>query len=150
VLLAGGVVGWLLAAACVIGGVGLLYLLRQGGLLHAGPPVSDALPLERLARADAQPLLRVLAAWLPAGAAAAACLIGPARLRPAKSVLATGLLGVVLLTVAGASSEAVENSERVAPHLLPQLGRAGLIVAVAALVGGALVVALLSARRPSR
>jgi peptidoglycan/LPS O-acetylase OafA/YrhL len=134
----------------VIAGVGLLYLLRKGGLLDAGPPVSDALPLERLARADAQPLLRVLAAWLPAGAAAAACLMGPARLRPPTSVLATGLLGLLLLAVAGASSEAVENSEKVAPHLLPQLGRPGLIVAVAALLAGALVAARVSARRPSR
>jgi hypothetical protein len=150
VLLAGAVAGWLLAAVSIIAGVGLLYLLRQGGLLHAGPPVSDALPLERLARADAQPLLRVLAAWLPAGAAATACLIALARLRPATSVVATGLLGLLLLTVAGASSEAVENSERVAPHLLLQLGRPGLIVAVAALVaGGALASALLSGRRPS-
>jgi hypothetical protein len=68
---------------------------------------------------------------------------------PATSVVATGLLGLLLLTVAGASSEAVENSERVAPHLLPQLGRPGLIVAVAALVAGGLAAALLSGRRPS-
>ena len=62
----------MLAAVPVVGvasiaGVGWTYVLRQDGLLGAGPKVSDALPLLQLAGADAQPLTRVAVAWLLAG-----------------------------------------------------------------------------------
>ena len=55
--------GWFVTAA----GVGWLYALRSAHVLGAGPHVAEALPLQRLAKDDDQPLLRLVAAWLPAG-----------------------------------------------------------------------------------
>lgn len=60
-----------LAVVAVLAGtaaaVGWLYLLRDAGALRSGPALRDALALDRLAGRDAQPLLRVLVAFVPAG-----------------------------------------------------------------------------------
>ena len=52
-------------------GVGWLYLLRDAGALALGPHVPETLPLQRLAHGDAQPLARLVAAWLLAPVQAA-------------------------------------------------------------------------------
>src|SRR5689334_7695184 len=78
---AGGALGWLLALLAVVGGVGWLYLIRDVHLLDVGPSVSGALPLEELAKRGAQPLLRMLVAWLPAGLAAGFAVALATRLR---------------------------------------------------------------------
>src|SRR4051812_25654475 len=49
---------------------GWLYVLRRSGAIAAGPELPDALPLQRLAGGAAQPLSRVVLAWLPAGVVA--------------------------------------------------------------------------------
>ena len=127
-------------------GVGLLYLLRRLGALDVGPRLADALPLERLARADAQPLARMAAAWLAAGLSAGMALTALTRLRTSACALAAAGLGLVLLTAAGAASDAVESSERLLPDVPPQLHQPGLLAAVAFLAAGALAGAAARAR----
>jgi hypothetical protein len=55
------------AVAC---GIGWTYVLRAAGLLAYGPEVPGAPPLQQLAGSDAQPLVRLVLSWIPAGAAA--------------------------------------------------------------------------------
>src|SRR4051794_41252843 len=85
-----GVAAVLVPVLATLAGVGWLYLLKDVGLLDAGPAVGGALPLERLAGDDAQPLLRVLAAWIPAAAAGAAALSALTQLRPASRGIVAG------------------------------------------------------------
>jgi hypothetical protein len=129
--------GWTVTALSVVAGLGLLYLVRSASVLGAGPRVAGALPLEKLAHADAQPLLRMAAAWLPAGVVAGLGLRRLGRLSRGISAAVAGATAAVLLTLSAAGSDAVENSESVAPHLLGELGAPALAVAVTFLVVGA-------------
>jgi hypothetical protein len=126
----------LAAVLVVAGGIGWLSLLTGVALLDAGPPVPGALPLRRLAGADAQPLARVLAAWLGAGIVMAAVL-APRR-RVARALVAA-LIGLVTLVAIGAVQDAVTTSEPPFGHVLSQLSREGLWVAVAVLAACALI-----------
>ena len=101
----------LLLAVCA--GMGWLYLLREAGALDAGPRLSGALPLEQLARGDDQPLLRVAAAWVPAGLAAGLALAWATGWGRGRRALAVGLLGFVVLFATGAVSDAVAVNETV-------------------------------------
>lgn len=114
-------------------GVGWLYLMRQGHALGAGPRLRQALPLEHLARADAQPLLRVVLVWLAVGGAVGIAL---ALLRVRRPGLAAGIAVLLVLGLTGAMSDAVQESQSVLPHLAPQLGR-GATWFAAALVAAA-------------
>jgi hypothetical protein len=129
-------------ATAVVAGVGWLYLLRNAGLLGVGPRLRDALPLQQLAGDDGQPLLRMIAAWLPTGAAAAAAL---ARVRVGRPAAAVGAIALMMLVLTGAASDAVVNSERFTSDLLPQLTRPGLWAALVLMTAGA---ALAARRRP--
>src|SRR5436190_24149657 len=91
----GAVVAVVLAA--VAGGIGWLYALRHVGLLKAGPRLADALPLQRLAGGAAQPLARVVAAWLPAGLAAGVGVGLVSRLRRPGRGLAVFVLALALV-----------------------------------------------------
>jgi hypothetical protein len=123
------------AAVAVAGGVGWLYELRGAGVLGLGPHFGGALPLQQLAGDDAQPLLRMAAAWLPAGAMAGFGLAALGRLpRP---LLTTALIGAALLTTAGAESDAIARSLSLTGRLLPQLARPGLWAALVLLTIGA-------------
>jgi hypothetical protein len=128
----------LVVVAASAAGVGWLYLLFQAGALAAGPRLAGALPLQQLAGNDAQPLLRVAVAWLPAGLAAGAALGVLTRLRRVARALTVGLVGAIVLVAAGAVSDAIALNERVLPHLGSQLGRDGTWVAVGLLVIGSL------------
>src|SRR5205085_604507 len=75
-----GALGVAVTVVATAAGVGWLYLLFQWGALDAGPHVSGALPLQQLAGNEAQPLLRVAVAWLPAGVAAGAALTALTRM----------------------------------------------------------------------
>jgi hypothetical protein len=120
----------------------MLFLLRHAGVLAAGPDIRGALPLKQLAARDAQPLARLVVAWLPAGGVAALALAGLTRLRPgARAFAVTGGVLLVLL-IAGAASDAVAVSEPFAPHLVPQLSRPATWVATALALTGALLPAL--------
>lgn len=118
-------------------GVGWLYLLFQAAVLPVGPRLAGALPLQQLASSDAQPLLRLVAAWLPAGVAAGVLVPGLGRV--GRTIL-VGVVSAAVLIAAGAVSDAVALNERVVPHLGPQLGRAGTWVAVGLMVIGSLPV----------
>lgn len=131
----------LVAAAGVVAalaaGIGWLYALRGAGALAAGPLLHDALPLQRLAGQGDQPLLRLIAAWVPAGIAAGAMLSALTRLPRAARVAVAAACAFVVLFAAGALSDTVSASDPLAPHVAPQLGRAALWVATALVALGA-------------
>ena len=131
--------GWLLVVVVVCAGVGWLYLLRDERVLASGPVLGGALPLEELAGAGGQPLLRMAVAWLPAGFAAGLALALCTRMRATFVALASGLAAFVILFLTTAASEAVSRNEHVSAHLAPALGRSGLWAATALVIIGALL-----------
>jgi hypothetical protein len=116
-----------------------LYLLRGAGLLPYGPDVPGALPLQQLDRSDAQPLARIVAAWVPAGAAAGLALRG-AGVGVLARVVSTGVLGALLLIAAGAVSDAATVSGAVPSHVTGQLSREGTWLAAGLMMLGAALV----------
>lgn len=132
----------LVCVAAAVAAVGWLYLLRDSSTLNAGPGISGALPLQRLAQQDTQPLLRVVLAWAPAGVVAGFALGAATRLPPQGRALITFVTAFIVVFATGAVSDAITASEPVGLHLAPQLQYAGLwlgagIMAVcAALVPG--------------
>ena len=120
-------------AACVAG-VGLLYLLRRAHVGDVGPLVSRALPLEQLARADAQPLLRVAVAWAAAGVAAGVVLGVLTRSRLALEGVVLVATAWVVLVVSAAVSDAIANNASVT--FGRPLSAAGTWVSLALLVIG--------------
>jgi hypothetical protein len=93
----------------VLAGTGLLYGLRGFGWLRFGPGLGDSLPLLQLAGFDAQPVARVVVAWLLAGVALGVLLPG-SKLR-SRVVIAVGL-GLPLLLFASECSFAVARNLR--------------------------------------
>jgi hypothetical protein len=120
----------------VAAGTGWLYLLRSWHVLGVGPGVGGSLELERLASADAQPLLRVLAAWVPAGLGAGVALAWLVPIRRGLLAAAAGACALALLMGLGAASDAIENSETLGRHLSAQPGRAGPWVAAGVVLIG--------------
>jgi hypothetical protein len=137
--------GLMLALLGLAGGVGWLYTLYRGGWLALGPRVPDGLPLEALAGHAGQPLLRFAAAWLAAGVAIGLILRGT-RVDPRVALAAFAVASAIALVAAGAVSDALTMNQRVADHVLPQLGATANLAAWAALVAGALT-AQVSSRR---
>jgi hypothetical protein len=109
--------------AATLAAVGWLYLLRHAQALAAGPRLSGALPLQRLAGGDPQPLARFLAAWLPAGvlAGVAAAWLAPS-LAPAARASVVGAVALGTLWAAGALSDAVTANETFGAHVWGQAG----------------------------
>ncbi|HET9105034.1 MAG TPA: alpha/beta hydrolase-fold protein [Solirubrobacteraceae bacterium] len=99
--------GVLVVALALGAGTGLLYTLRQHGLLAAGPRVHDALPLLQLAGFDGQPLARVVAAWLAAGFAAG---VAGLRLAPARRLVVGLLIATPLALLASDASFALARN----------------------------------------
>jgi hypothetical protein len=123
-----------------IAGLGWLYLLVSLRILGFGPDVPAALQLQRLAGNAAQPVLRVVAAWLPTGVAAGTVLLALGwRSRAARAALGFGVTAVLLLAL-GAAADAVTASEPLGDHLRQQPQRlapwlaAGLVGAGAAVL----------------
>jgi hypothetical protein len=117
-------------ATTVIGGIGATYLLRRLSVLGVGPDIGGALPLQRLADSDAQPLLRIAAAWIPTGLLAGWAL----RSRPGSPlarILTLAVVSVAELMAIGAVSDATTSSTPVADHIAAQPTRAGTWVAAA-------------------
>ena len=116
-----------LAIVVAVGaGIGTLYLLRDLAVLAAGPGIREALPLQRLAHGDRQPLLRVLVAWLPAALVAASALARVTRLGRPGRALAAGAGAWILLVLTGALSDAVTANETFSGHLGAQPSRAAI------------------------
>jgi hypothetical protein len=145
----GGVLGWAAVPLAVVAGLGWLYLLRGVAALALGPDVRGALPLEQLAHHDGQPLARLVAAWVPAGAAAGAALAAGTRRSSVARALAVGFVGWLVLVLSGAGSDAAAISASVPSHLAPQLTRPGTWSAAVLLFTGALA-AHAEARRGGR
>jgi hypothetical protein len=140
------------AVACValvFAAVGWLYVIRGTAALAVGPHVTGALPLQRLASQDKQPLLRFLLAWVPAGLAAGAVLAAMTRLSPGGRALTAGATTFVLLFLTGAASDAVTSSEPVGLHVAPQLGRSGLWLSTAIMAACAALVPSRADRGPA-
>jgi hypothetical protein len=106
-LAAGGLVALLALVAGLLAGTGWLYAFRGLHWLGVGPRIADSLPLLQLASADAQPLLRVVVAWVLAGALAGVALRELPLTRRVAPALVLGLL--VLLPAAQASYALTRN-----------------------------------------
>lgn len=144
-------VATLLLVAIAVGlAVGWLYLLRSWHVLAAGPTFRGALPLERLAAGDAQPLARLVVAWVPAGVLAGLGLaaIG-VRSRPGRVAIVL-VLGAVTIFLTSAASEAVTASEALSKHLRPVAQRASPWLAAGLMATGALIVPLRARRERGR
>ena len=136
----------LIALASLAAAIGVLYLLRGTGSLAIGPNIRGALPLQQLAGGEAQPLLRMAIAWVPAGLVAGlalASLTGLRRWARATSLAALAALGLLL---AGAAADAIAISDPLGPHLIPQFARVGTWTAVVLFALGSLLVDALSGR----
>jgi hypothetical protein len=113
----------LVVTLLVAAGIGWVYLLRGVGPLDVGPRVDESLALERLAHEDGQPLLLLLAVWLPTAACAAVALAGLTDFTRAGRALLGGTVSFIALFVIDAASDAVTESERFVDHLSPQATR---------------------------
>jgi hypothetical protein len=120
-------------------GVGWLYVLRSGHVAGAGPHVAEALPLQRLARDDAQPLLRLVLAWLPAGLVAGFAVQAAWPLARPVRALVVAAIALATLVVGGAASDAVTANLRFSGELHAQYGRSAIWLAVALMALGALI-----------
>lgn len=125
--------------AAVCAGTGWVYLLRQGHDLAVGPSVNGALPLQQLAGGDAQPLMRMVVAWLPAGIAAGVALGALTRLSRPLRVAIAAVVGAVLLLVASAVSDSIAQNDAVREHVSAAFSRQAIWLAVALLAIGALI-----------
>ena len=123
----------------VLAGIGWLYLLRDAGVLAGGPALAEALPLQRLAGDAAQPLGRIVVAWLPTGAVAGALLVraGFARRGLRAALLFAG--AAALLILLSGVSDAITESDPLASHMGAQPGRVAIWTAAALLALGAAV-----------
>jgi hypothetical protein len=105
---AGGAAAVLIIVAGLLAGTGWLYVLRGLHWLGLGPRISDALPLLQLAASDGQPLVRVIVAWVLAGALTGVAL---AELSPGRrAALALVVSLAVLLLLSQASYALARNS----------------------------------------
>lgn len=131
--------------AATLAGIGWLYLLRRTGALAVGPRLVEALPLQRLAGGAAQPVGRVVAAWLPAGIFAGLALRAAGWTgRGARAAIA-GAGSFALLVAAGAAADAITANEPLAQHWAAQPQRAATLLAAALVAIGAALV-----RAPAR
>lgn len=99
----------LVVVVALVAAVGWLYVLRGTRSFVAGPNVNDSLPLLQLAGFDAQPLLRVAVAFLPAGIVAGVALRRFGRISRA---MIAAVLGAALLLFASQVSFALARNLR--------------------------------------
>jgi len=143
----GAVVAVIVAVAA---GIGWLYLMHDDGLFGFGPRLHEALPLERLAHHDAQPLLRLVIAWVPAGFCCGLALGAVTRLRTLTRGLVTGIGGFAVIVFSAAASDAVTESQKVSQHLSIQPHHLSTWAAAGFLALGAVIAPSWRWRRPSR
>ena len=139
-----------MALLAALAGTGWLYLLRGSGLPAVGPSVAGSLPLQQLNGDDAQPLLHLVVAWLPAGVIGAILLARVTAAGGFARALALGICSLLWLGAAGAVSDAAAVSEVVRPHLLPQLSRPGVWAEAGLMLAGALMAMRVRPRRSAR
>lgn len=122
----------------VVAGLGWLYLARSIDALAIGPRVPGALPLQQLAGDDDQPLLRIIVAWIPAGATCAVVLDAGTQLSRRARATGVAVTGWLVLVLTGALSDAAAIFASVLGELAAQLGRPGTWTASLLLALGAL------------
>jgi hypothetical protein len=125
-----------------VAGIGLLYLFRQASIAGVGPRPAGALPLEQLAGADAQPVVRMALAWLPVGLAVGALVAVFTRSSRAFTLALVTLVAGALLVTSGGVSESIENNESLTQHLAAPLGLSGTWVSLVLLLIGAAIGAM--------
>ena len=103
----------LVVIAAVAAGIGWLYALRHVAALRVGPRFADALPLQRLAGGAAQPLGRMVAAWLPAGLVAGLGIALVSGMHRAARSVAVFALALVFVLAAAAASDALTHNETI-------------------------------------
>jgi hypothetical protein len=130
----------LIVIAAVAAGIGWLYALRHAALLKIGPRFTDALPLQRLAGGAAQPLGRMVVAWLPAGLVAGVGIALVSRLRRPARALAVFVLALGLVLAASAVSDSLTHNESIRRHLHEQPHRAAAWVAAGLMALGAVLI----------
>jgi hypothetical protein len=143
-------VAWLFALAALFAGTGILYLVAHEPVLRIGPHVRGALPLEQLAGNDAQPLGRLVVAWVPAGFAAALAVGLLTSIGGLVRVISLAATAAVVLWVAGGFSDAIAVNDPVGPHIGSQFTRPGTLVAVGLFALGAACARLVLPRLASR
>jgi hypothetical protein len=129
----------LVAVLACVAGVGLLYLLRSAGVGAAGPSFRGALPLEQLARADAQPLVRMAIAWLPVGIAAGVALEVLTRTGRVSRIAVLALVAAAVLVISAAESDRIANDDPFSAWIGNPFSAAGTWASLALLVIGAVV-----------
>jgi hypothetical protein len=133
------VIGCVALIGGVVVGTGWLYLLRELHGLAVGPAFSGALPLQQLAGGDAQPLGRMVVAWLPTGVALGLVLGTATRMsRPVRGAFAAAGSALLLL-FASAVSDAVAQNDAVRHHISSSLSRNGIWLAAALVTLGVLI-----------
>ncbi len=142
---AGAFAATVIVIAGLLAGMGWVYVLRGLHLLHAGPQIGDSLPLLQLAGYDSQPLLRIIVAWLLAGAIVGVALVG---WPPARRFALAGLLGIVVLLLDSQISYALTRNLRVTDVLFTRApGLGPLIEALVFALGSCLPGALAGRQR---
>lgn len=131
----------------VAAGTGWVYLMRELHVLTLGPRLGGALPLQQLAGGDAEPLIRMTVAWLPAGVAAGIALGALTRLPRIARALVAGVVSLALLILASALSDSIAQNDGMREHISAALSRSAIWFALALLVAGVLI-APPWARRP--
>lgn len=131
----------------VVVGTGWLYLLRHLHGLAFGPTLKGALPLQQLAGDDAQPLGRMVVAWVPTGLALGIALTAATRLPRLGRGGATAVGSALLLLASSAVSDAVAENDAVRSHISTALSSGGVWLSVALLTAGVLIAPPWSVRR---
>ena len=129
----------LIVIAAALGGVGWLYALRHVQVLKVGPRLTDALPLQRLAGGAAQPLGRVVVAWLSTGIATGFALAVLTHLGRVARAAVVFVLSLVAVLAVAAVSDSLTHNEPMRHHLHEQPHRAATWVAAALMAVGALL-----------
>ena len=143
--LRGVALGVFAALLSVFVGTGWTDGLRGWGVLAAGPHVAGALPLRELAGGADQPLLRVIAGWLPTGVLAGLVL---RRHRPATRIALLGVPFLLLFAVLSDAAFALVHNLRAADVIATRPPSAATFVTTACLVAGAALVSGGRQRRP--
>lgn len=138
------VLGVTSAIACLLVGTGWLDGLRGWGVLGIGPHVTDALPLRELAGEADQPLLRVLAGWIPTGVIAGVLL--HAR-RPGPRAALVGIPFFVLYVLAADAEHALARNLHTWQVIQSRGPDLAAFVATASVIAGASLVSV-RRRRP--
>jgi len=132
------VVAAIVTPLAIAAGVGWTYVFWELGWFAAGPRVGDSLPLLQLAGLDAQPLVRIIIAWVATGLVAGILL---ARL-PRSARIATGAgVGAGCLLLASQASYAVARNQATAHVLWSRWPGAGPWIAALLFMIGLVLVA---------